>query len=153
MSTQISLLFSVLTVLITLHTGRNEKKKIAKSSVMWVLILMWNNLLTSVMCLFNEHMADKHWYVLQNMWRRRREYNAKVFSILFLFMFHLFILWKRECQLNTSFHIVSFIFVLLAYWRWSKKKRSIMEPHRIKKRPHSPDIPLLSPLYSSFPFS
>lgn len=62
------------------------------------------------MCLFNEHMADKHWYVLQ----RNAEKEAKVeykkgflFIILFLLMFILFILGNLECQLNTNcqFHI------------------------------------------------
>lgn len=38
------------------------------------------------MCLFNEHMADKHWYVMQkNVEKEAKVENKKGLSFLFYF--------------------------------------------------------------------
>lgn len=70
------------------------------------------------MCLFNEHMADKHWNVLQLI---NVEKEAKVeykTGASFLIIFILFILGNLECLLNMLLLAVSltFIFLLFAYW-------------------------------------
>lgn len=95
---------------------------------------------TSVICLFNEHVADQT--VLQEIWRRKPKQNTKKRNFLLFYCLHHFL----KCQLNTNCHFhINFLLI--------GEQKILHNGAPWEQGPHSPSVSPLSPISSSFPFS